>query len=311
MIARRGALLIVVSALAAIVAALAVAHLMRMRSDVEEMRGVEREAQAHIMLVAACTYVQEASRLGWDDPATPQREEGFGWVDVRDGTLGPKPITDGSDDDRRFPIGHVARCPMRVMQRPPWATAQTVVYNPIRTDLPPADPAWGRPFLTMPDPQPAVANGFPGVVATTNWQAWADGDRAPRPESTGLAWFRARRDGPDTFVLTCGAGATDGWRDWDEIVTAGAEQAFGDRERFADLRRDERLLWYLVAWTGRICSSEYHYLDNILGGPDNYICYPQNSSHYANGPPRGPGHNKNMVGSILWVQRLRDEPTRW
>ena len=54
--ARRGALLILVAGIAALMVALSVAFLTRMRADAEENAMVVREAQARLMLVAACSY---------------------------------------------------------------------------------------------------------------------------------------------------------------------------------------------------------------------------------------------------------------
>jgi hypothetical protein len=87
---RQGTILIIVSGISVLLLGMSVAFLARTGSDAEENRMVVREAQARIMLVAACSYVQECSRLGWDDPATPQHEEAYGWIDVRDGDVGPK-----------------------------------------------------------------------------------------------------------------------------------------------------------------------------------------------------------------------------
>jgi hypothetical protein len=81
--ARRGALLIVVVGLCALMAALAFSFLVRMRSDAEEAQRLSQDIQARAMLSAALMYVQETSRLGW-------KGETFGWRDVRDGMAGPR-----------------------------------------------------------------------------------------------------------------------------------------------------------------------------------------------------------------------------
>jgi hypothetical protein len=105
---RQGTILIIVAGVSALLAALALAFLARMRSDTEESQYLLQHAQAKIMLAAACNYVQETSRLGWDRypfptaanpsppaPSTPTvdglniHEEAFGWVDVRTGETGP------------------------------------------------------------------------------------------------------------------------------------------------------------------------------------------------------------------------------
>src|SRR5476651_1933059 len=92
--ARRGAVLILVAGVAGLMVALSVAFLTRMRSDAEENMLIVREAQARIMLTAACSYIQEASRLGYDQG---NHEEAYGWIDVRNGKLGPKATAPGQD----------------------------------------------------------------------------------------------------------------------------------------------------------------------------------------------------------------------
>ena len=64
---RHGTILIIVAAISALMASLALTFLVRMRSDVQESETLMREAQAHIMLTAACQYIQEAARLGYDN----------------------------------------------------------------------------------------------------------------------------------------------------------------------------------------------------------------------------------------------------
>ncbi len=59
---RCGSLLIVVAGLSALLMSITLIFLMRIRSAAEESAAVLREAEAHIMLVAACNYIQEASR---------------------------------------------------------------------------------------------------------------------------------------------------------------------------------------------------------------------------------------------------------
>src|SRR4051812_47836039 len=125
---------------------------------------------------------------------------------------------------------------MHVLERPPAAIRLTTSYNPIRTPVSPdpvgpGDPLFGRPFLRNPDPLPVSANGWPGAVDDAGFADFMRGDRRIRPTSVGLAWFRCRRDGDATFVVTCGAGGTLGYRDWTEVVAEGATEAFmGRRE---------------------------------------------------------------------------------
>ncbi len=90
MTTRRGTVLIVVAGLSALLASSALIFLISVRGDVEDMNLLQREAQARIMLTAACNYIQEASRLGWEPAASTSTEhtEAFGWIDVRDGAWG-------------------------------------------------------------------------------------------------------------------------------------------------------------------------------------------------------------------------------
>ena len=151
---RAGTVLIIVVGVCGLLASLTLAFLVRMRSDVAETDQVLAHAQAKIMLIAACTYVQEASRLGYDrygsaGSAGGIHDEAFGWVDVRDGSTGPRGVNgqpalgwsqDNSVDHgagRRLPswpaIGGVVRCPMYRLEVPPYAIAMTASYNPMQT----------------------------------------------------------------------------------------------------------------------------------------------------------------------------------
>ncbi len=82
-------MLVIVVGLAMILLGLAVSFLVRIRSDAEEVRIVTAEAQGRIMLHAALMYLQETARIGWG-------AETFGWTDVRDGSLGPRPARNGT-----------------------------------------------------------------------------------------------------------------------------------------------------------------------------------------------------------------------
>ncbi|HYE05852.1 MAG TPA: hypothetical protein VEL07_10085 [Planctomycetota bacterium] len=322
---RRGSILIVVVGMSAIVASLGLAFLARSRASADETALVVREAQARIVLIAACSYVQEASRIGWDDGAA--HRETFGWIDVRDGAAGPK-FDEGPDDDARFPIGSSARFPLDVMRRPPFALAATAVYNPMRQD--PAAAGYAMPYLRHPDPQPAVANGWPGVVGPGAWNDYRDGDRRPRAEATGLAWFRLHRHSAARFVVTCGAGASAGWRDWAEVSAAGAEAEFGgDAAAFAELVAHEARAWYLIEWSAAVLAPEYQnqldsYQREIAPHPwterDGYMQWPLNATHCRQRAApgrvsataiRSQMHARNCGGTIRWVQRLREAPERW
>jgi hypothetical protein len=336
---RRGTLLIIVAAISALLAALALTFLARMRSDVEESQAIVQYAQAKIMLAAACNYVQETSRIGWDryplkssgaSPSTPIvdglhiHEEAYGWVDERDGSVGPlnrakQPLADLTQGGKWPAIGTWVRCPMYVMKRPPYATALTACYNPMNRDSTSADFCW--PLLKYPDPQPVTSNGWtktggPGSVSNARYAEFEAGDRTPRPQTVGKAWFRVYRDGPGTFVVTCGSGGSMGFRDWaTEVVPQGQTDLFGGtagKAMFDDLRATEIRLWYRIEWTAASTEVSYHNLDHDFGQTwEHYESWPPNASHTWSGAVRTQTWMKNPVGTIRWIQRLMTEPTYW
>jgi hypothetical protein len=338
---RRGTILIIVAGVTALLIGLSLAFLVRMRNDSEEMDIVMRESQSRIMLMAGCNYVQECSRLGWNMPGDADRirhKEAYGWIDVRDGSVGPSidngvdaqvPVKvwsaalvedgdgDGSKDRPAWPApGSVVRCPMHVMQRPPFATQLTANYNPIVTDV--DSPDFGMPYLTKADPQT-----FTGDRA----KFWA-GDRAPRQNSVNLSWFRCYREAAqDTvpapaeaarFIVTCGAGATQGFSSWDEVRGAGRTDIFNDDPSlFGEFLKEEVRLWFRIEWTAAIKDVTYHCIENDLGTNDidNYTWFAMNASTKAavagGTSSRTQSHSRNMVGTIRWVQRLATAPTFW
>lgn len=303
--ARRGTVLIIVAGISALFLTLSLAFLARMRSDAEESRLIVQEAQARIMLNAGLHYLQEASRMGWDDPATPEHEESYGWVDVRDGLPGPRdragrelaPLTGTS-----FPApGTAARCPMFVMERPPFALRTNQAYNPVRGDT---GLGWAaRVNYTAPDPQPAA----------TTWSEFERGNKNPRTDSLGMAWFRVFREQDDpatpqderlsTFVITCGAGPTDGFRDWPDVVAASAQGQFNnDQQYFEAMRLQERLLHFRVEWHPSVGGS-----GSVAVAPDSYAQVPLNDTN------DGWWSVRSFAGSYLYIQRLDLPPAggRW
>ncbi len=112
---RRGAVFLIVVGMCSLLLSLSIAFLVAMRRDGEESRLFNQGIQARAMVLAALQYLQEGSRIGWDRPETPECEEAFGWIDVRDGSPGPRdrsglPLFDAGAG---FPaIGGVARCAM-------------------------------------------------------------------------------------------------------------------------------------------------------------------------------------------------------
>lgn len=336
---RSGTVLIIVSGISALLASLALAFLLRMRTDIEEAQAVEYYAQAKLMLAAGCNYVMESSRLGYDGISRPSplpgsangHDEAYGWVDVRDGSVGPRfqdinnpvwtvpsgsplpTITVAGVSRPLWPqIGGIVRCPVYRIKRPPFAVSLQAAYNK------PADLTDPWPLLINPDPQPAD---------NTSYNSHASGDRTPEVTSVGKSWFRVLRDGPTTFLISCGAGGTSGFKDWDEVVAYNAELQFGSagvqgKRFFLELRSMETILWYRVEWLAAGLD-----VSNNLYSPDagslyymnNYLMKSRNISqgnrwgarNYdivgigANSVPRYP------VGVIHWIQRLRNEPTFW
>jgi hypothetical protein len=359
---RNGTVLIVVAGVSALLASLALTFLVRMRGDVEESEQLIRYAQAKLMLAAACNYVQEASRMGWspysvnplkdpvsrrpprispDSATSSYHEEAFGWIDVRDGSTGPKnrrgqgtPDVDpanvwfspAAEHDRRRPggtrpgwpeVGSIARCPMYGMVRPPYAVQLTAAYNPMSTTS--ADPnVFCYPLLINPDPQPVVANGWRGAasaaaVSGTNYAQFEAGDHTPLARTTGRSWFRVLRDGPATFVLTCGGGASMGFRDWQEVEDLNQTALFGgDQQTFETAATSEVRLWYRIEWSAAVMETTYHNLEHeIIRNIEHYESWPANSSQSWVFSRRTQTWAKNPVGTIRWIQRLVTAPTYW
>lgn len=303
---RRGTILIIVAGLCALLAALSLAFITRMRSDSEENAVVLHEMQARIMLLAGCDYVLEAGRLGYDlDPeGGGVHEEGFGWIDVRTGADGPLD-QDGKAlwSAGKWPaIGTGTRCPMQVLERPPYAIGLTQCYNPISTE---PGPAYGQPYLANPDPRPVA----------DDWVAFRNGDRRPRPTSTNLSWFRVWRESAAVFVITCGAGASQGFKDWAEVVANGHQGDYqNDRSFFEQAVGQEARLWYRIEWSGSVPGMPPgHFMDGELAAGheiDHYYLFPVNATqssagaHSLRSQPRRP----NCLGTIRWVQRLAQPP---
>ncbi len=302
---RRGAVLIVVAGIASLIASLAFAFLVRMRADADEVRLLLHESQGRCMLDAALLYLQETARLGWDRPATPEHEEAFGWIDLRDGTRGPKDqrgvrlFTPGAWPD----VGSATRCPMHLLERPPFALAMATVTNPI-----PRDPSrtWSDLIsYARLDPRPIepIVDEGTFAVDAASLSRFAAGRMAPIQRTLGRAWFRIHRDDDAVFTITCGAGPSAGFRDWGEVVAAGQEAMFGTREDFALIRAHEALCWFAAEWnpavggnTSRMNDYDYRYRHG-----------------YSN--PHGemqPGNtSRQFGGTFLWLQRLEGEPAAW
>jgi hypothetical protein len=330
--ARAGTVLIIVAGIAAILASLSVVFLARMRSDLEETQLVIQEAQAHIMLVAACSYIQEASRLGYDDGTNLAHPEGYGWIDVRDGGIGPKadaraagsppPASWPENDDTRFRCETHKRFEMYVEKIPPFAIRLDAAPNPI-------DYKVGIPYLTRPDPMPVLPMRAwnPAAPTGADFAEFERGDPTPRMNSTGLSWFRLYRLGGSdprfakynaaTFIVTCGAGGTGGFRSFAEAGAEGEATRFGSAAQFQAMQMAEARLWYLVEWSpavgGQFIFGNIHHKSPTTDANGQsfaitqYSQFPQNRSHYSHSQ----GKEKNFGGTIRYVQRLTSEPPEW
>jgi hypothetical protein len=293
---RAGTILIIVAGIAALLASMALAFLVRMRSDAEESALLNQEVQARLMLNAALNYISESARLGWND-------EAYGWIDVRDGLPGPRNrfgvelYTDGT----RFPAvgGTAARCPMYAKRRPPYAVKLQAVYNRV-----PAEPSQSWAELISgeePNPQPVKAD----------WTEFEDGDPRPATQAMHPSWFRIYREAAATFVISCGSGATLGFRSWTEAVAAGEGSAFASPEEFAEARRHEFLLWYRAEWTPAIARNNYqHYYDN----GSNYRLLPIGSPRLS-GSEVGffddHANSRQFGGTFSYIEWISHEPPQW
>jgi hypothetical protein len=190
-------------------------------------------------------------------------EDGVPWQMFYEGTLYPVPSPDGT-----FML---------------WSQVYQKLYNPYSTTI----TAYGPEFHFSLTPQP-VADTFADFLTA---QTDASGEPAVEPLSLGRGWFRIYRerltdhDGsggrqwqdtiklssttgdagawPATdgevrnysvFIITCGSGGTDGFRDWTEATAtlgaAHAAQRFVDQATFNHLRSQERIFWYRCEWSG-------------------------------------------------------------
>jgi hypothetical protein len=340
---RRGVVLLMVSAIAAMLLALTVAFLARMRGNATEAGHVVADGQARAMLHAALGYLAESSRLGWQRDAAHARS--WGWTDVRDGSIGPR-YDDGSAawDEARWaggvpdwnPSGGAGqacyaawpapgaflRAPLYVMHQAPFALQRRYAHNPVAYDGGGGAHRWLQPTFGELDPLPAQTD-------------FRLGDPEPRLGSAGRAWFRlyreravdhdGRSDGagdPDSvdlgadhgiFIVTCGAGGTLGYRSASEAPsgTFGGDAASAAAV-FERLRAEERLLWYRVAWSG--------WAPDVAGEQGRW----NRKGELRPLPPLtglDPAWNDDNsrsgslqmapFGTFRFIQRLQQEPPRW
>jgi hypothetical protein len=301
--ARAGTLLIIVAGVSALLAGMALTFLSRMRSDAEESALFLAQTQARVMLQAALTYVAETSRIGWDDPATPEHEEAFGWVDVRDGRPGPRDFRGNllftcADPaigiGTRWPaVGSWTICDAHIWTRPPTAIRATAAPNPIRQD--PALPWSTLVGFANLEPQPA-AGSFTQFLA---------GDKKPLPGTENPCWFRVYRRKPAVFIITCGAGSSGGYRSWAEVQAAGLAAQWGSEAEWQGLRNQEPLLWYETEWNAAVntSSSGYIYQNDRSIVPANI------SKPFGSGTDQP--NKRNQMGTFLYLERLEQEPATW
>jgi hypothetical protein len=207
---------------------------------------------------------------------------------------------------------------MYAMKIPPYAIKMDAGFNLMKTDQP-SSPDYCWPLLRYPDPQPIDAytnywtkTGGPGTVTKTNYRAWSIGDPTPQPESVGKSWFRVFRDGPSTFIITCGSGGTQGFKSWSEIPTAMRYVFSNDESYFLSLQQSELRLHYRIEWTAAVTETTYHNLQHEFGrNTEHYETWAPNSSHSWSSSRRTQTWLKNPVGTIRWIQRLLQEPTHW
>lgn len=211
---------------------------------------------------------------------------------------------------------------------------------------------WRFTAQPRPDPSPVAT-----VLADFN-----AGDPTPRAGGR-VAWFRVYRERPDehdgngdpwydtvnlngdgsvppnasVFVLTCGVGSTQGFRNWAEVVSelgvANATMLFGSESAFNDRRREEVILWYRAEWTALTQQNlapwgalSFHYthgsnnaflssLGDTRGSVEVQPTFKTdgggNLRHFERNvmPVRMPA--SLPFGSFLWLQALDREPPTW
>lgn len=275
--------------------------------------------------------------------------------------VGPN-ATDGTPlhSPGRWPgLGGIVRAPMHLVRRPPFAVRPINTPNAIPADA--TRPTFGIPFLANCDPLPLLPEGaafdpsapaatadITGTDATgatvtrTARQAWAEGDPTIISQTSNQAWFRIRReDGSEptgdpaegrrpanagpvgaTFVITVGAGGTQGFRDWAEVQAEGAADRFGGDERlFDDLRATELRQWYRIEWSAAVGGGE----DLVYANADRSRPAGAETTWHEGLPINGsrrvasataisaPAMPRNTIGTIRYIQRLEVPPmgNRW
>ncbi len=342
---RKASILVVTVGILAMLATLAMTFLVRMRQDAQESDLVIHLTQTRMMLHAGMQFIQERSRLGYGTNGQPELE-GWGWIDIRDGSIGPKDDRGmlRQDEPWMTPGGPAKRCPMYLVKRPPCAVRPHMYPNPIPAIADPTiDPNYqdhfGIPVLANVDPLPVLPPGITHDPDNPNQAlraAWEAGDLEPVQRSMGLAWFRVyREDGTEpgrpatagpagaTFILTVGSGATAAFKDWAEVPASDRNEFGNDQAVFESLRAAEVREWYRVEWSAAVGGSEMRNAmglrENKDGGQDFNGQHTTQARSAVNASRRFKQSEnlacstdaRNYVGTISYIQRLPGPPARY
>lgn len=279
---RRGSILIIIAGICALLATLAATHLLRSRTEAAESLRVVQVGQARLMFAAACCYILEA--------AVPVVEAAGAGASRGDQVTDPQGYFTALGNRPNPPGRLVGRFPMYSMRLPPNAASLKRVYDPdVRESQ--------RPTRWRADPTEYAIDPETGKKADNQPAPSGVWDSAPLPGSDNLAWFRVfwlamvPKATPDpykstppavfpdspsaqtaaataVFIVTCGAGATRGYRSWDEVIADNAQSLFGDEDTFRDLLANEIRYWYEVHW-------ETLDIAELTNGPTGMVDPPQ------------------------------------
>lgn len=290
---RRGSMLILSAGLASVLASIAAAFLIRMKTEKEESSRIVADAQARIMFTAACCYILESA----PPELTPRNAVSRG-----DQVLGRYFSRWSAWSGSGRLIG---RFPMAVPALTRHAVDYTTIYDPDVTHLGGGTSStekandltttvtdalyrleWDdrgtnrRPTTWRPDPILYAAESSTGIRATAQFpgiaypSAGATWNPTPRADSVNMSWFRVywlsysdslsepykgapwptapsayTKRATARFIITCGSGASQGFRDWAEVLAANAQDLFyNDPNAFSDVIANESRLYYEVDW---------------------------------------------------------------
>ncbi|MDA3961306.1 MAG: hypothetical protein PF961_10995 [Planctomycetota bacterium] len=314
--------------------------------------------------------------FGWVDIRGPLADPASGDVDAigpKDmfgyRLYDPTPIdpTVPSEYLTRWPApGSVARCPMYRKTVPPYAISPQTVTNPLvferggnadYTRWADFSNRWPTPMFTQ----------WSNTSSPTDPGYFATGIPTPVSDSLGQSWFRVYREveqdhnGVDDagysyddatdidtvdlsghhgiFIVTCGAGATDGFRNWAEVQALGATAQFGSETAFLEFQQTEQRMWYRIEYNAATGTDEYvyrardaNYLELDNSTTNSSVRVNQWDDHWKRRFDKDPSalpttdtitpthgtdyivqtvRNFNPLGTILWTQRITREPPRW